>query len=123
MDGLTDKPGLDQNILKPLLDWASKPLTDEHIRNEKLEDYLVQQVLLISETEWIVDVHQALRKVLFGSTMLLVEGMPGALLLGSSRPDPFRRGTHLRSRSSRTKNRLHRNVKRQYGHVAQTRRK
>ncbi|WP_405155416.1 spore germination protein [Paenibacillus sp. FSL K6-0108] len=85
VDGLTDKPGLDQNILKPLLDWASKPLTDEHIRNEKLEDYLVQQVLLISETEWIVDVHQALRKVLFGSTMLLVEGMPGALLLGSSR--------------------------------------
>lgn len=85
VDGLTDKPGLDQNVLKPLLDWANEPLKDEHWKNKKVEDYLMKQVLLISETDWVVDVHQALRKVLFGSIMLLMEGMPGALLLGSPR--------------------------------------
>lgn len=85
IDGLTDKSGLDENVIKPLLDWGSAPLDSERFAADRtLADFLMQQLLPIAEIEWVADVKQALRKVLFGSVMLLVDGAPGGIVLGIS---------------------------------------
>ncbi|WP_419866080.1 spore germination protein [Paenibacillus jamilae] len=84
VDGLTDKVGMDQNILKPLMDWGRSEQKDEELpRGEALRDMIIRQVMLVSETECTYDIQFALRKVLFGSVILIVEGIRGAFVLGT----------------------------------------
>ncbi|WP_225999760.1 spore germination protein [Paenibacillus sp. BJ-4] len=84
VDGLTDKVGMDQNILKPLMDWGSSGQGGNDLpKGELLRDMIVRQVMLVSETECTLDVQFALQKVLFGSVILMIQGIPGAFVLGT----------------------------------------
>ncbi|MEC0236873.1 spore germination protein [Paenibacillus kribbensis] len=84
VDGLTDKVGMDQNVLKPLMDWGrSGQEGDEPPRGESLRDMIIRQVMLVSETECTLEVQYALQKVLFGSVVLMIQGIPGAFVLGT----------------------------------------
>ncbi|MEC0182394.1 spore germination protein [Paenibacillus peoriae] len=84
VDGLTDKVVLDQNVLKPLMDWSRYGQEDdEPPRGESLRDMIIRQVMLVSEIECTLDVQYALRKVLFGSVILMIQGIPGAIVLGT----------------------------------------
>jgi spore germination protein len=84
VDGLTDKVGMDQNILKPLMDWGSSGQGGDDLpRGELLRDMIIRQVMLVSETVYTLDVQFSLQKVLFGSVILMIQGMPGAFVLGT----------------------------------------
>lgn len=86
VDGLTDKLAMDQNILKPLMDWGGSRQKDDDIpRGEALRDMLLHQIMLVSETENTMDVRYSLKKLLFGSIILMIQGIPGALVLGTPR--------------------------------------
>lgn len=84
VDGLTDKDKLDTNILKPLMN-ATRPFEGmTTIPDMKvLEDIIVHQIILISEIEITANPMISLQKVLFGSVILLVEGMTDVLVLGT----------------------------------------
>ncbi|MEK5258229.1 spore germination protein [Paenibacillus sp. FSL L8-0663] len=84
VDGLTDKVGMDQNILKPLMDWGSSGQGGEDLpRGKELRDMFIRQVMLVSETEYTLEVQFSLQKVLFGSVILIIQGIPGAFVLGT----------------------------------------
>ncbi|WP_404519731.1 MULTISPECIES: spore germination protein [unclassified Paenibacillus] len=85
VDGLTDKTSMDQNIIKPLLDWGSSDQEEEIPQGDALRDMVIRQVMLVVETEHTQDVKYSLQKVLFGSIVLLIEGTSGVLILGSSK--------------------------------------
>ncbi|MEO3944417.1 spore germination protein [Gorillibacterium sp. CAU 1737] len=85
LNGLTDKPSLDQFVMRPLLEWANQTEGENLPTGGDLRTLLMEQVLLVSEMEAVPDVETALTSVLFGSTVLLLEGLPGVLILGSSR--------------------------------------
>jgi spore germination protein len=84
VDGLTDEDKMDQNILKPLMN-AYQPFKDMNAVPEakQLQDILIQEVLLISEIELTNNAYLTLQKVLFGSAVLLVEGISEAFVLSS----------------------------------------
>ncbi|MEK3968246.1 spore germination protein [Paenibacillus sp. FSL H7-0323] len=84
VDGLTDKDKMDRNILKPLMN-AYKVFKDPHTIPEAkdLKDILIHEIVLISEVEFTDDVKLSLQKVLFGSVVLLVEGIPEAIVLST----------------------------------------
>lgn len=85
LDGLTDKAALDQNVIKPLLHWGNDNNEGISLEGDELLAFLVERLLLVSETETTDLVEQSLRKVLFGSVLLLIEGLPCGFLLGTSR--------------------------------------
>ncbi|MEK8130535.1 spore germination protein [Paenibacillus filicis] len=86
VDGLTDKDSMDRNILKPLM-YAARPFEgmaappDE----EELGRMIVQQIVQVSEIGFTSDPVLSLQKVLFGSAVLMVDGMKRALVLGTSK--------------------------------------
>lgn len=84
VDGLTDKDKMDRNILKPLMD-AYQVFKDPHTIPEAkdLKDILIHEIVLISEVEFTDNVKLSLQKVLFGSVVLLVEGIPEAIVLST----------------------------------------
>lgn len=86
VDGLTDKEGMDINILKPLMNAV---LAFEGISAlpppEELKVIVTQRILQVSEIEYTDEVMQSLKKVLFGSAVLLVEGMSEVFVLGTSK--------------------------------------
>ncbi|WP_445670984.1 spore germination protein [Paenibacillus sp. FSL P4-0184] len=84
VDGLTDKDKMDQNILKPLMN-AYQPFMNMNNKAEAkdLQDILIHEVLLISEVELTDNAYLSLQKVLFGSAVLLVEGISKAFVLSS----------------------------------------
>lgn len=84
VDGLTDKDKMDRNILKPLMD-AYQPFKDMNSVPEakELQDILIHEVLLISEVEVTDNATLSLQKVLFGSAVLLVDGISEAFVLSS----------------------------------------
>lgn len=83
VDGLIDKTELEEHTIKPLLEWG-KSVQEYELppQGRELGNLLVEEVLLVSETRYTEDVKVSLRKVLFGSALLLVQGVPGAILLG-----------------------------------------
>ncbi|WP_170970769.1 spore germination protein [Paenibacillus terrae] len=85
VDGLTDRASMDQNIIKPLLDWGNSDQEEEIPKGDALRDVVIRQVMLVAETEHAQDVKYSLQKVLFGSIVLLIEGTSGVLILGSSK--------------------------------------
>lgn len=85
VDGLTDKIALDHNVLKPILEWGNTPLQHGKMTSEEIVHVLDQQLLLVSETEFVQGVIPSLRKVLFGSVILLIDGVQGAWVLGTSK--------------------------------------
>ncbi|WP_058303204.1 spore germination protein [Gorillibacterium timonense] len=84
-DGLTDKVAIDQNILKPLM-TAVHPFEGMNTTpdSEKLKQILIQEILHISEIEPSPSLDQSLEKLLFGSAILLVDGMKDVLVLGTT---------------------------------------
>lgn len=84
VDGLTDKDKMDQNILKPLMN-AYQPFKEINTipEAEVLQDILIHEILLISEIELTDNAYLSLQKVLFGSAVLLVEGISKAFVLSS----------------------------------------
>ncbi|MFB5268601.1 spore germination protein [Paenibacillus enshidis] len=83
VEGLMDKIELEEHTIKPLLEWGNS-LQDLDLlpQGEEFGTMLVEEVLIVSETRYTQDVKAALRKVLFGSILLLINRMPGAILLG-----------------------------------------
>ncbi|MBT2293076.1 spore germination protein [Paenibacillus albidus] len=84
VDGLTDKDGMDRNILKPLMN-AVRPFEGMNTAPEPqaLKDIIAHQIVLVSEIEYTRDPVKSLQKVLFGSAVLLVDGMAEVLVLGT----------------------------------------
>lgn len=84
VNGVADKEGLERNILKPLIE-AVRPFEgmDTAPDAKELKRILVDQVLLVSEIKYTDQFEESLQKVLFGYTVLLVEGMPEVFVLGS----------------------------------------
>ncbi|MDP4095631.1 spore germination protein [Paenibacillus sp. P96] len=83
VDGLTDKTELEEHTIKLLLEWGnSMQDLDLPPKGKEFGDMLVEEVLIVSEAQYTQDVKVTLRKVLFGSVLLLINGVPGAILLG-----------------------------------------
>ena len=84
VNGVADKEGLERNILKPLIE-AVRPFEgmDTAPDAKELKRILVDQVLLVSEIKYTDQFKESLQKVLFGYTVLLVEGMSEVFVLGS----------------------------------------
>ncbi|WP_342422531.1 spore germination protein [Paenibacillus sp. FSL E2-0178] len=86
LDGLTDKDGMDRNILRPLMN-AARPFEglDTPPDPASLKEIIVHQVVLVSEVEFTNQLDMSLKKVLFGSAVLLIEGMNEVFILGTSK--------------------------------------
>jgi len=84
VDGLTDKDGMDRNILRPLMN-AARPFEGmtQPPDVQQLKDLIVHQIVLVSEIEFTSHPLMSLQKVLFGSAVLLVEGMTEVFILGT----------------------------------------
>ncbi|WP_420819764.1 spore germination protein [Paenibacillus monticola] len=84
VDGLTDKDGMDRNILKPLMN-AMRPFEGMTTAPEAnvLKNIIIHQVILVSEIEFTANPLMSLQKVLFGSAVLLVEGMTEVFVMGT----------------------------------------
>ncbi|ULO07027.1 spore germination protein [Paenibacillus sp. 19GGS1-52] len=84
VDGLTDKDVMDRNILKPLMNAALPFEGMTSVPEAKLlKDIIVQQIVLVSEIEYTTNLRMSLQKVLFGSAVLLVEGLAEVIVLGT----------------------------------------
>ncbi|WP_151735747.1 spore germination protein ['Paenibacillus yunnanensis' Narsing Rao et al. 2020] len=86
VDGLTDKEGMDINILKPLMNAVLAFDGEAAVPPpEELKMIITQRILQVSEIEYTDEIMASLKKVLFGSAVLLVEGMPEVIVLGTSK--------------------------------------
>ncbi|KGE19530.1 spore germination protein [Paenibacillus wynnii] len=83
--GLTDKEGMDHDILKPLM-YADRPFEGMTYAPEEasLKDIIVNQVITASEIEYTDHLIKSLQKVLFGAAVLMVDGMKEVFVLGTS---------------------------------------
>lgn len=86
VDGLTDKDGMDINILKPLMQ-AYRPFEGMTVppEEEELKTLITERIVQVSEIEFTSDPMMSLQKVLFGSAVLLVDGMKQTFVLGTSK--------------------------------------
>lgn len=84
LDGLTDKDKMDRNILKPLMN-AYEPFKDMNTipEGKVLKDIILHEVVLVSEIEFTNNLKMSLQKVLFGSAVLIVDGMSEVFVLSS----------------------------------------
>jgi spore germination protein len=84
VDGLTDKDGMDRNILGPLMN-AVMPFEGmtEAPEAEELKRIIVQRIVQVSEIEYTTNPVKSLQKVLFGSAVLMVDGMKELFVLGT----------------------------------------
>ncbi|WP_438495404.1 spore germination protein [Paenibacillus sp. IHBB 3054] len=84
VDGLTDKEGMDQNILMPLMNTV-RPFEGMTAAPpaEILKGIIVHKVVQVSEIEYTDQLRLSLQKVLFGSAVLLIEGMTEVFILGT----------------------------------------
>ncbi|MFF2909507.1 spore germination protein [Paenibacillus sp. NPDC057934] len=84
VDGLTDKDSMDRNILRPLMN-AVLPFEGmtEAPAAEELKRIIVERVIHVSEIEYTTDPLKSLKKVLFGSAVLMVDGMKELFVLGT----------------------------------------
>jgi spore germination protein len=84
VDGLTDKDGMDRNILGPLMN-AVLPFEGmtEAPEAEELKRIIAQRIVQVSEIEYTTNPVKSLQKVLFGSAVLMVDGMKELFVLGT----------------------------------------
>ncbi|MFE4713751.1 MULTISPECIES: spore germination protein [Paenibacillus] len=84
VDGLTDKDSMDRNILRPLMN-AVLPFEGmtEAPEAEELKRIIVERIIHVSEIEYTIDPVKSLKKVLFGSAVLMVDGMKELFVLGT----------------------------------------
>lgn len=88
VDGLSDKELIDKHILKSLMSEYVHEDTQQKETSEKFKvtkDYIRNQVLSISELGETNSLTVALTKILIGSTVLLIEGISEAFILGTSK--------------------------------------
>lgn len=84
VNGVSDKDGIERNILKPLMEaWHPFEGLKAAPEAKDLKGILTDQVLLVSEIDYTDQLMDSLQKVLFGFTVLLVEGIAEAFVLGS----------------------------------------
>lgn len=78
-DGMVSSEKINENILAPIMGCQAEKI--DH-KGTTLKDML-HRVIQIDEVEEIHDVDQLVGSVLYGDTMLLVDGVAGALLLNT----------------------------------------
>jgi spore germination protein len=89
VDGLVDHDLIDTHLITPLM-TEGVPKTEretfQHPENaNELKAYISSQLLPVSEVQEAETLQQAARAVLIGKNVLLIDGMPGALLVGSAK--------------------------------------
>ncbi|MFE6078684.1 spore germination protein [Paenibacillus sp. NPDC057886] len=89
VDGLVDHDLIDTHLFSPLM-IEGVPDTEqkifEHPENaNELKAYVSSRLLPVSEVQEAETLQQAARAVLIGKNALLIDGMPGALLVGSAK--------------------------------------
>ncbi|MGN7762775.1 spore germination protein [Paenibacillus sp. 22594] len=86
VDGLTDKDSMDLNILKPLMNTV-RPFEGMTTAPEAnvLKDIIIHRVVSVSEIGCTGNPMMSLQKVLYGSAVLLVEGLAEVIVLGAPR--------------------------------------
>lgn len=84
VNGVTDKEGMERNILRPLME-AIRPFEgmDNMPDAQELKRIVAEQILWVSEIQYTDQFKESLQKILFGYTALLVEGLPEVFILGS----------------------------------------
>jgi spore germination protein KA len=79
IDGLVKHDFIMDNVLKPLLVYSRE---SDMTRIDSLEE-VNSSVLLASDTKLVEDAAQALDSVLRGEALLLIDGMPGGILISA----------------------------------------
>ncbi|MBA2943666.1 spore germination protein [Paenibacillus sp. CGMCC 1.16610] len=88
MSKLSDSTIIQEHILKPLmLDLWKSNVTDMYARTD-FKVFIKDHVLPLSKINEAELVHEVIEKVITGSTALLIEGISGCLILGTSSTAP-----------------------------------
>ncbi|MDK8193521.1 spore germination protein [Paenibacillus sp. UMB7766-LJ446] len=89
VDGLVDHDLIDKYLFTPLMTEGvpeTERETFQHPENaNELKAYISSQLLPVSEVQEAETLQQAARAVLTGKNVLLIDGMAGALLVGSAK--------------------------------------
>ncbi|MFP4979318.1 spore germination protein [Paenibacillus sp. CN-4] len=86
VDGLTDKIAMDENILRPLLTTLHPfQKLEAALSPADLKLIVTERVLQVAEVADAARMGDVLEKVLFGSTVLLLDSLPEAIVLGTAR--------------------------------------
>ena len=81
IDGLTDKEQINRNILAPLMIDTRK--TETEILNKNLLEFIKTKVVPIGDVKTQLTVSEVVDSVLSGDTILLVDGVVGALVFST----------------------------------------
>lgn len=88
IDGLLHQQMMDESLLRPLMSEGFEELSEGDSADsmeERMRTFLVQRVLHLSNIQELRSISTLAEEVLAGSHALLVEGMPGALLVGCAK--------------------------------------
>ncbi|WP_420911271.1 spore germination protein [Lysinibacillus fusiformis] len=84
VEGLSDKDLIEQNIMKSLMN-AFSDNKSFLVREDKIAEFIKNQVLSICEIKEINNLNELTSKVLKGSTALFIEGFPNVFILGTTK--------------------------------------
>jgi spore germination protein len=84
LDGLTDKEGMERNIIGPLM-RAVRPFEGmaDAPQEAAFKDIIAHQIIQVSEIDSTGNLRLSLQKVLYGSAVLLVDGISEVFILGT----------------------------------------
>lgn len=82
LKGLCDKELIDKHILKSLMNGLSESST--LIRGYELQQLIANEILPVSDLIDESNVMNSVRKVLTGSTVLIVDGIPSVFIIGTA---------------------------------------
>lgn len=87
VDGLSDKDLIDKHIMPTLMGNFLAEYKQDHpyIKGSISNEFIKNEVLSISEVEEVGSIKELASKVLTGSTALLIDGLPDALILGTTK--------------------------------------
>lgn len=87
IDGLSDKQLIDQHIMKTLMISPSEENKQKKVyeKNPDFKQFIKRDILSISGLKEVQNLNDLVSEVLAGSTALLIDGLPDALILGTAK--------------------------------------
>ncbi|WP_129728491.1 spore germination protein [Ectobacillus funiculus] len=83
LDGLTNMELIDDDVIKPLLEYGKNSLSPSMLRFEELETMLRNQVISAAQVSSGVQIQEVIDHVLSGDTALILDGVGQALFISA----------------------------------------
>lgn len=83
LDGLTNMELIDDDVIKPLLEYGKNSLSSSMLRFEELETMLRNQVISAAQVSSGAEIQEVIDHVLSGDTALILDGVGQALFISA----------------------------------------